>query len=118
LAVDLVLGAGPGGGPRIRVESFSQLLAAAGSFATLDDGAVQSAQLANFFAGDPNNRDGETVAVKDLTGDGRAGLVVGSGSGGKATAYTGAALAANAGAPAAEFTLTPFPGFTGGVFVG
>jgi len=115
---DLVLGAGPGGGPRVRVEDFQQLLTAAGTFTSLDDPAVQSAQAANFFAGDPNARGGVPVAVKDLTGDGTAGVVAGSGAGGTVTAYTGAALMANGAAPAPDFSLNPFPGFAGGVFVG
>ena len=115
---DLIFGAGPGGGPRVRAENFQQLLAATGGFTTLDDPAVQSAQVANFYAGDPAARGGVPVAVKDLTGNGLAGVVAGSGAGGTVTGYTGAAVAANGTGPAPAFTLSPFPGFTGGVFVG
>ena len=134
---DLIFGAGPGGGPRVRVVSLLQLVAAAGAFTTLDDPAVQSAQVASFYAvGSATAQGGVSVAAKDLTGDGRAGIVTGAGGGavslgeparqpqigsdsaGPVAGYTGAAILASGSAPTPDFTLDPFPGFAGAVFVG
>ncbi|OWK47468.1 beta strand repeat-containing protein [Fimbriiglobus ruber] len=115
---DLVFGAGPGGGPRVRVVNPQVLLSAAGNFQSLDDAAVAGAGVADFFAGDPSGRDGVPVAVKDLDGTDQAGLVTGAGSGSTVTGYTGAAMLANPSSPTADFTLDALPGFTGGVFVG
>ncbi len=63
--VDLVTGAGPGGGPHVRVVSG----------ATGDD-------LANFFAYDPAFTGGVVVASADVDGDGSADVVAGAGAGG------------------------------------
>src|SRR5581483_2794798 len=71
---DLVAGGGPGGGPRVL--ALSGKLLAAGNVT----GAYGS-PVANFFYGDPNTRGGVRVAAKDLDGDGRAELAVGSGEG-------------------------------------
>src|SRR5205814_4038499 len=57
---DLVVGGGPGGGPRVTAFAGAALLA---------DRAVP---VADFFAGDPAGRGGARVAAKDLDGDGRA----------------------------------------------
>jgi hypothetical protein len=43
----------------------------------------------NFFGGDPTNRSGIRVAVKDLDGDGRADILTGGGSGTTVTASDG-----------------------------
>jgi hypothetical protein len=104
---DVVAGGGPGGGPRVLALSGKALLAGS------------QVQVANFFAGDVNNRGGVRVAVKDLGGDGRADLVVGSGSGAgsRVTGYLGKSIAAD-GTPPEQFGFDAFPGFTGGVFVG
>ncbi len=61
---ELVVGAGPGGGPHVRV------VTAAG------------AELASFFAFDPAFTGGVSVAAADFDGDGAADLVVGAGAGG------------------------------------
>ncbi|OWK36657.1 Flagellar hook-length control protein FliK [Fimbriiglobus ruber] len=116
---DLIFGAGPGGGPRVRAVDPAVLLAA-GSFSTLDDAAVSTAGVADFFAGDPTSRGGVRVAVADLDGSNQASLVVGSGAGVAAavTTYTGKAILANPASPTADFDLDPLPGFSGGVFVG
>jgi hypothetical protein len=104
---DLIVGGGPGGGPR--VEAFSG--------ADLTGGNVANpAVLANFFAGDPANRQGVRVAVKNLDGDDRADLVTAPGTGGTVTAYAGKDLVT--GATTADLSFDPFAGFAGGVFVG
>ena len=100
---DLVAGAGPGGGPRVTVFSGRQL------------GAGVQTPLADFFAGDPGQRDGVRVAVKDLDGDARADVVVGGT--GRAAGYTGKSLAAAAD-PTSGFGFDVPLGGDGGVFVG
>ena len=65
----MIAGGGPGGGPRVFALSGQDLLAGT------------QTQLANFFAGDTENRGGIRLAVKDLDGDARADLVVGAGTG-------------------------------------
>jgi hypothetical protein len=61
---DVVVAAGQGGGPRVRVFSGA-------------DGTV----LADFYAFEADFRGGMTVAAADITGDDRAELVVGAGPG-------------------------------------
>src|SRR5207253_2116711 len=79
---DLVAGGGPGGGPRVLVLSGADLTA--GNLAN-------PAALANFFAGNTDNRGGIRVAVKNLDGDNKADLVVGdgTGAGSHVTSYLG-----------------------------
>ncbi|OWK39897.1 Flagellar hook-length control protein FliK [Fimbriiglobus ruber] len=105
---DVIAGGGPGGGPRVTVFDGAALL------------SNTQTPVADFFAGDPSNRGGVRVAVKDLDGTADAGLVVGSGTGAGATVtgYTGKAILADPGSPTSLFSLDAFPGFTGGVFVG
>ncbi|QDU19520.1 beta strand repeat-containing protein [Urbifossiella limnaea] len=107
---DLIGGGGPGGGPRVLVKSGADLRAGS------TDGA---AVLANFFAGDVNNRGGVRVAARALDADARADIITGAGAGAgsRVTAYLGAALAPS-GTPDAVASFDAFPGFTGGVFVG
>ena len=62
---DVIVAAGPGGGPRVKVFSGS-------------DGSV----IADFFALEPNFRGGISVAASDLNGDGKAEVIVGAGAGG------------------------------------
>jgi uncharacterized repeat protein (TIGR01451 family) len=64
---ELVTGAGPGGGPHVRVWS-------------VIGGRVT--EVGGFFSYDPAFRGGVSVAVGDLTGDGIAELVTGAGAGG------------------------------------
>ncbi|OWK41894.1 hypothetical protein FRUB_03972 [Fimbriiglobus ruber] len=105
---DVIAGGGPGGGPRVTIFDGAALL------------SNTQTPVADFFAGDPSNRGGVRVAVKDLDGTADAGLVVGSGTGAGATVtgYTGKAILADPGSPTSLFSLDAFPGFTGGVFVG
>jgi hypothetical protein len=104
---EVIAGGGPGGGPRVFALSGKDLL-----------GGTQT-QLANFFAGDTENRGGIRVTAKDLDGDNRADLVVGdgTGAGSRVTGYLGATIPAD-GTPPEDFALDAFTGFTGGVFVG
>ncbi len=62
---DLIVGAGAGGGPRVRVY----------------DGATREV-VADFFAFEESFRGGVDVAAGDLDGDGRAEVIVGAGAGG------------------------------------
>jgi autotransporter-associated beta strand protein len=107
---DLVVGAGPGGGPRVIVLDGRTLL-------TRGPAAAVAAPMANFFAGNVDNRGGVRVAVKYLDGDLFADVVTGPGDGDRstATAYAGTGLAANR----AE-ALYELPGFNdlNGVYVG
>lgn len=79
---DLIIGAGPGGGPRVLVLS-GQVLQTQGVAAALAN------PLHNFFAGNPNNRNGVRVAAKDLEHNGLADIVTGDGNSGRVTAYRG-----------------------------
>ncbi len=81
---DLIVGGGPGGGPRVLALSGRDLAA----------GVAQPGTLANFFAGDPAQRGGVRVSAKDLDGDRLADVVVAPGPGGSgtATAYAGKAI--------------------------
>ncbi|HJZ59772.1 MAG TPA: VCBS repeat-containing protein, partial [Gemmataceae bacterium] len=106
---DLIFGGGPGGGPRVYALSGSEMV----------HGNPAGAQLANFFAGNIENRGGVRVAAKDLDNDAHADLVVGdgTGAGSRVTAYLGKNIALN-GTPPAEDAFDAYPGFNGGVFVG
>ena len=97
---DLIAGGGPGGGPRVFGLSGQGLL------------ANQQVQLANFFAGNPDDRGGIRVAATDLNRDGRADLATGAGegSGSRVTAYSGLTIPTD-GAPSALFSQDAFPGF-------
>jgi hypothetical protein len=108
---DVIFGAGPGGGPRVLIVS-GQTLLSQGATAAID------APIANFFAGDPKNRGGVRVAVKNLDDDRYADVVTGAGESGgsRITSYLGKNLAI--GAATEEYGFDVFPGFTGGVFVG
>jgi hypothetical protein len=63
---DIIVAAGPGGGPEVEVFS-----------------GANGSELANFFAFDPNFRNGiSSVSAADLEGDGKADIVVGAAAGG------------------------------------
>jgi hypothetical protein len=106
---ELIVGGGPGGGPRVLALSGKDLM----------NGLADHARaLANFFAGNVSNRGGVRVAVKDLDGDNKADLVVGdgSGAGSHVTAYLGQDFVGGSASP--QLSFDAFPGFNGGVFVG
>ena len=65
---DIVTGAGAGGAPHVRALGGAELLASGGVVVP----------LADFFAGDPNARDGAWVAVDHLDADDRADLLAGT----------------------------------------
>jgi hypothetical protein len=67
-AADIITGAGPGGGPQVKVFK----------------GADPSNLLASFYAYDSSFLGGVRVAAADFTGDGRAEIITGPGSGGVA----------------------------------
>jgi hypothetical protein len=94
---DIVTGAGPGGGPHVRVF----------------DG-VTGAEILGFFAYAPGFLGGVRVAAGDVDGDGRADVVTGAGPGGgpHVRVFDGVT-----GAEVRSFFAYD-PGFLGGVFVG
>ncbi|MFO0805296.1 MAG: VCBS repeat-containing protein [Gemmataceae bacterium] len=112
---ELIFGGGPGGAPRVFILSG----------ATITQSGVGEAQrvpLANFFvAGNSTNRGGVRVAAKDLDGDARADLAVGSGdaSPGFARLYRATSFV-NTSEPAPLQDLSPFGGgiIADGIFVG
>src|SRR5205085_2596493 len=93
---DIVTGAGPGGGPHVKV------------FSGADDSV-----LASFYAYDPTFAGGVYVAVGDVNGDGFADVITGAGPGG------GPHVKVFAGLDNAELAsfFAADPGNTGGVFV-
>jgi hypothetical protein len=102
---DLLLGAGPGGAPRV--------LAVDGRALAADGRLVP---LADFYAGDSRNRGGAPVAVTRLA-DGTAAVAVGSGRGrASARVYTPAQF--RAGDPAAALDLPLDKDVAVGVYVG
>jgi hypothetical protein len=66
---DLIVGAGPGGGPRIRVLDGT-------------NGAQLPGPLGSFFAYTPTFTGGVEVAASDVNGDGYADIITGAGIGG------------------------------------
>ncbi len=93
---DIIVGAGSGGGPRVRVLSGA-------------DGST----LRDYFAFDAAGRGGVTVAAGDLDGDGVADLVTGAGAG------ASPAVVGVSGLSGAELfrRLAYAPDYRGGVFV-
>jgi hypothetical protein len=107
---DLIAGGGPGGGPRV--------FALSGQALTQQNGTLT--QVANFFAGDTNNRGGVPLAVKDIDGDQRADVVAGAGEGAQSvvTTYLGASIPSNGTPPVYQQYLVFPSDFLGGAFVG
>jgi hypothetical protein len=106
---DIVVGGGPGGGPRVQAISGADLVR--GQYDL-------SQNFVNFFAGNPDNRSGVRIAVKNLDNDNRADLVVGDGPmvGDRVYGYLGKDFAG--GTAPNTFAFDAFGGFQGGVFVG
>src|SRR5207248_660169 len=82
------------GGPRVSIVS-----------------GADGSQVANFFAGNVDNRGGVRVAVKDLDGDAKADVVVGdgNGAGSHVTTYLGKNIATN-GTPPSQNSFDAFAG--------
>ena len=77
--IDLITGAGPGGGPHVRV--FSERIGGPSFiFAIGSDGAAQA--IYSFFAYNPAFLGGVRVAASDITGDGQADIITAPGPGG------------------------------------
>ena len=108
---DLVAGGGPGGGPRVFILDGQSLV---------QNGSSTLVPLGNFFAGNPANRGGVRVAVKNFDDDMKADLVTGAGraAGSRVSAYLGTNITPTSGTPAAFLDFDAFSGFEGGVFVG
>jgi hypothetical protein len=94
---DIVVGAGPGGGPHVRVLS----------------GANPAVVLTEFFAFESTFTGGVQLAAGDVDGDGRADIVVGRGPGGQPQIRV---ISGATGAVLADFFAYD-PAFTGGVQV-
>ena len=112
---EVVVGGGPGGAPRVLVLDGPLLLAGGADTAG-------AAPVANFFAGgDSLSRGGARVAVRDLDGDNRADLAVGTGAGqpGRVWLYRAGSVV-GVGSPAADGEFLPFGGeaLADGIFVG
>ena len=75
--------------------------------------------MANFFAGDVDNRGGIRVAAKNLDGDDQADLIVGDGTGAGSllTAYAGSTIPTD-GTPPELYAFEAFAGFLNGIYVG
>ena len=78
---DLAFGGGPTGGPRVLVLSGADLLKGVTS------------PLADFFAGNPDARDGVTLVVKEIDGDTKSELIAGTSPAGTGVSvYAGSSL--------------------------
>ncbi|MBX9628630.1 MAG: DUF4394 domain-containing protein [Gemmataceae bacterium] len=104
---DIVVGAGPGGAPRITVYDGATL------------GASAPTVLANFFAYESTFRGGVYVAVGDVNADGQADVIAGTGNGGgpRVQVFGGQGLTGTNQTVLANF-FTVESTFRGGVTVG
>ena len=105
---DIITGAGPGGGPNVKVVDARKL-----NLVQANGVIAQAALLARFSAYDSTFRGGVRVAAGDINGDGRIDIVTGAGPGGppRVKVFTGPDLAEGASFLAFE------KGFRGGVTV-
>jgi hypothetical protein len=69
---DVITGAGPGGGPHVKVFSGVDILA----------GSTNPTKIRDFFAYQPDFRGGVNVAAGDVNGDGQIDIITGAGPGG------------------------------------
>jgi hypothetical protein len=96
---DIITGAGPEGGPRVRVFNAANLL--------LQD-PNQPVTFLDFFAFNPNSRDGVRVTMRDIDGDKTADIVVGSGGGSPRIRTYAGGLSGGPGAPLQLQEIVPF----------
>ncbi len=118
--VDLIVSAGAGGGPAVKVIDGTKL-----GMVQANGQISDSALLGSFFAFAPGFGGGSTVAAGDVNGDGKADVVIGAGPGGgprvivvdgtKVNQTQGTGEIASSALLASFFAYAP--GFTGGVFV-
>ena len=103
---DVVVAAGVGGGPRVAVFAGATVVAG---------GAAPARLMPDFLAFEAELRGGAFVAAGDVTGDGRADLVLGGGTGGapRVRVLDGAALLAPARPDAGTLTATVADFFAG-----
>jgi hypothetical protein len=108
---DIITGAGPDGGPRVRVFNAANLITQNPNipFTFLD-----------FFAFNSNSRDGVRVAFRDIDGDNTADIVVGSGAGNPVIKTYAGGVSGGDGAPLLLQTIDPFDEIFGqfGAWVG
>lgn len=115
---DIIVAAGPGGGPHVRIISGANL-----DLLTPIGEISDSAVITSFFAFDPSFRGGLTVSAADLNGDFLDDPILGMGSGGSAVKAVDATklndVLSNGqiADPALVKTFVAYPGFAGGVFV-
>ena len=110
---DLIVGAGPGGGPVLKSFDGKNLLAS---------GAIDANRLGEFFVGGTDSdRSGVRVATVDADGDNKADVAVGTGGGvaARVKVYLGKNFS-GLGEPTTSQSLTVFGGtaLTDGIFVG
>ncbi len=96
---DVIVGAGPGGAPRV-----------------VAFGGVQDSLIASFFAGDLNNRGGVPVAARNVDADTKVEIVAGSAAG--STPGVGVYKIISGAASQVSSFLAFESSFLGGVFVG
>jgi uncharacterized membrane protein len=116
---ELAFGGGPTGANRVRIFDTAQLLAAP-PFNSLDN-APATAQLNNFFSGDPSLRGGVRLAIRPIDNSGKAALITASGNNEAARiqVYTATTLLSTSAPTAPDQTIDPFGTIlTNGVFVG
>ena len=100
-----------GGGPRVFIlDCKSQV----------QTGSDTLVPVGNFFAGNPANRGGIGVGVKNLDNHDKADVNTGAGTGdsSRVSAYRGTNITPAGGTPPACLDFDVFAGFGGGVFVG
>ena len=102
---DIIAGIGDGGGPEVRIISGKDLANGSGIHA-----------IADFFAADPNERNGARVGISKLDGDNKADLLVGT-TGARLSTFSGASISGNIN-PAQSLSFNVFTGVVGGVYVG
>ncbi|MFO0797365.1 MAG: VCBS repeat-containing protein [Gemmataceae bacterium] len=112
---DLVLGAGSGGAPAVRVLSGRTLVLGGGP------GAALASPISDFFVnGDSSSRTGVRVTTKNVDGDGRSDIITGSGENQPSfmRVYAGSSVRGRS-EPAVIQDIDPFGvALTEGVFVG